>query len=82
MKTDTARFRVIFKTYYATNLCSCYIWCHKSRKSKGIRQKYFEPPRPKAPPKVHIVEPIQTGERRITVKKEVATPYLMIDTTP
>ena len=31
-----------------------------------------------APPKVHIIEPKQTGERRITVQKEVSNPYMMI----
>jgi predicted Zn-dependent peptidase len=44
-----------------------------------LAKKYLEPiPAQAAPPKVHIVEPVQTGERRITIKKEVETPYLMI----
>jgi predicted Zn-dependent peptidase len=56
-----------------------YIWY--KRKVKEFAKKYFEPIPPKSAPKVTYVEPIQTGERRITVK-EVATPYLMIATTP
>jgi predicted Zn-dependent peptidase len=46
----------------------------KTEEVKRLAQKYLEPiPAQPAPPKVHIVEPVQTGERRITVQKEVAT---------
>ena len=46
---------------------------------KELAKKYLEPiPAQAEPPKVHIVEPPQTGERRIIVQKEVATPYFMI----
>jgi predicted Zn-dependent peptidase len=39
----------------------------------------MEPISENKPPKaVHLTEPPQTGERRIMVQKEVATPYLMI----
>jgi zinc protease len=69
-----------FKTYYAPNNCVVVVsGALKFNKVKELAQKYFEPiPAQPAPPKVHIVEPIQTGERRITIKKEVETPYMMI----
>ncbi|MDD5149460.1 MAG: pitrilysin family protein [Flavobacterium sp.] len=69
-----------FKTYYAPNNCVVVVsGAIKLEKVKELAKKYFEPiPAQPAPPIVHIVEPEQTGERRITVKKEVATPYLMI----
>jgi predicted Zn-dependent peptidase len=41
----------------------------KTEEVKRLAQKYLEPiPAQPAPPKVHIVEPVQTGER-ITVQK-------------
>jgi predicted Zn-dependent peptidase len=69
-----------FKTYYAPNNCVVVVsGAIKTEEVKRLAQKYLEPiPAQPAPPKVHIVEPVQTGERRITVQKEVATPYLMI----
>ena len=69
-----------FKTYYAPNNCVVVVsGAIKVDQVKRFAEKYLEPiPAQLAPPLVHIVEPAQTGERRITVKKEVATPYLMI----
>lgn len=69
-----------FKTYYAPNNCVVVVsGALKLEKVKELAKKYFEPiPAQPAPPKVHIVEPAQTGERRITIKKEVETPYMMI----
>jgi zinc protease len=69
-----------FKTYYAPNNCVVVVsGAIKVDQVKKMAEKYLEPiPAQPAPPLVHIVEPAQTGERRITVKKEVATPYLMI----
>ena len=69
-----------FKTYYAPNNCVVVMsGAIKFEKIKQLAEKYLEPiPSQPAPPKVHIVEPPQTGERRITVQKEVATPYLTI----
>ncbi len=69
-----------FKTYYAPNNCVVVIsGAIKFEKVKELAQKYLEPiaAQPE-PPKVHIVEPAQTGERRITLQKEVASPYLLI----
>jgi zinc protease len=46
---------------------------------KQLAEKYMEPiPAGPAPEQVHLVEPPQTGERRITVQKEVTTPYMII----
>lgn len=69
-----------FKTYYAPNNCVVVVsGAIKFDKVKELAKKYLEPiPSQPEPPKVHIVEPPQTGERRITVQKEVATPYMMI----
>lgn len=69
-----------FKTYYAPNNCVVVVsGAIKVDQVKRFAEKYLEPiPAQPAPPAVHIVEPAHTGERRITVKKEVATPYLMI----
>jgi predicted Zn-dependent peptidase len=69
-----------FKTYYAPNNCVVVVsGALKFEKVKELAKKYLEPiPAQPAPPVVHIVEPEQKGERRITVQKEVETPYLMI----
>jgi predicted Zn-dependent peptidase len=57
-----------FKTYYAPNNCVVGA-LSKPKEVKRLAQKYLEPiPAQPAPPKVHIVEPVQTGER-ITVQK-------------
>ncbi len=69
-----------FKTYYAPNNCVVVVsGALKFEKVKELAQKYLEPiPSQPEPPAVHIVEPKQTGERRITEQKEVVTPYLLI----
>ena len=69
-----------FKTYYAPNNCVVVVsGAIKLDKVKELAKKYLEPiPAQPEPPKVHIVEPPQTGERRIIVQKEVATPYFII----
>jgi predicted Zn-dependent peptidase len=69
-----------FKTYYAPNNCVVVVSGGvKFDDVKKMAEKYLEPiPAQPAPPPVHIVEPPQTGERRIAVQKDVATPYLNI----
>lgn len=69
-----------FKTYYAPNNCVVVVsGSIKMEEVKKMAEKYLEPiPAQPAPPTVKITEPTQTGERRVTVQKEVATPYLMI----
>ena len=76
-QTDLERY---FKTYYAPNNCVAVVSGNvKFDEIKKLAEKYIEPiPAQPEPPKVHIVEPSQTGERRITVQKDVATPYLNI----
>ncbi|MEO8795774.1 MAG: pitrilysin family protein [Daejeonella sp.] len=69
-----------FKTYYAPNNAVVVVSGNvKTEDVKKLAVKYMEPIPAHADPKpVHLVEPPQTGERRVTVQKEVATPYLMI----
>lgn len=69
-----------FKTYYAPNNCIVVVsGALKFEKVKALAEKYLgNIPAQPAPPKIHIVEPKQTGERRITVQKDVANPYLVI----
>lgn len=69
-----------FKTYYAPNNCVVVVSGGiRMEEVKKLAEKYLEPiPAQPDPPKVHITEPPQTGERRVLVQKEVATPYLMI----
>lgn len=76
-QTDLERY---FKTYYAPNNCVAVIsGSVKYDDIKKLAEKYIEPiPAQPEPPKVHIVEPVQTGERRVIVQKDVATPYLNI----
>jgi predicted Zn-dependent peptidase len=69
-----------FKTYYAPNNCVTVISGNvKFDEIKKLAEKYIEPiPAQAPPPKVNIVEPPQTGERRVVLQKDVATPYLGI----
>jgi len=69
-----------FKTYYAPNNCVVVVsGSIKYDDVKKLAEKYLESiPAQPAPPPVHAVEPEQTGERRIKVEKDVATPYLNI----
>ncbi|MCW5521184.1 insulinase family protein [Aureitalea sp. L0-47] len=69
-----------FKTYYAPNNCVVVIsGAMKFDEVKQLAEKYLGSiPAQEAPPKIHIKEPKQTGERRVTVQKDVATPYLVI----
>jgi len=69
-----------FHTYYAPNNCIVVISGDvKLNEVKKLAEKYFAsiPSGPK-PRQVHTVEPEQNGERRIFVKREVPSPYLMI----
>lgn len=69
-----------FKTYYAPNNCIVVITGNVTAEEiKALAEKYMEsiPAQPAALP-VHIIEPPQTGERRIMVQRDVTTPYLMV----
>lgn len=76
-QSDLERY---FKTYYAPNNCVAVISGNiKMEEVKRLAEKYIEPiPAQPAPPAVMITEPLQTGERRISVQKDVATPYLIV----
>lgn len=69
-----------FKTYYAPNNCTVVVSGNvKLAEVKALAEKYMAPiPAQKPAPAVHLVEPKQTGERRITVQKEVSSPYMML----
>lgn len=69
-----------FHTYYAPNNCVAVISGDvKLNEVKKLAEKYFEPiPAGPKPRVVHTVEPEQTGERRVFVKREVPSPILMI----
>ena len=76
-QSDLERY---FKTYYAPNNCVVVIsGAIKLDAVRALAEKYIEPiPAQPAPPVVHTVEPPQTGERRVMVQKDVATPYMNI----
>jgi zinc protease len=69
-----------FKTYYAPNNCVVVMsGAVRFDEIKKLAEKYLEPiPAQPAPRAIHIVEPPQTGERRVMVKKDVTAPYLML----
>lgn len=69
-----------FNTYYAPNNGLVVISGDvKVDEVKKLAQEYFEPiasgPEPRS---IHTVEPEQTGEKRLFVKREVPSAYLMI----
>ena len=76
-QTDLERY---FKTYYAPNNCVAVVSGNvKFDEIKKLAEKYIEPIAAQPmPPKVNIVEPPQTGERRVMMQKDVATPYIGI----
>lgn len=69
-----------FRTYYAPNNGVVVISGDvKYEEVKLLAEKYFEPIKPGPEPrKIHTVEPPQKGEKRVFVKREVPTPYIMI----
>jgi len=69
-----------FHTYYAPNNCLVVISGDvKLAEVKKLAEKYFEPiPAGPKPRPIHTVEPPQLGEKRVFVKRDVPSPYLMI----
>ncbi len=69
-----------FKTYYAPNNCVVVVsGAMKLADVKKLAEKYLAPiPAQPAAPAVNIMEPQQTGERRILLEKDVNTPYINI----
>ena len=76
-QSDLERY---FRTYYAPNNCVVVVsGAVKTADIQRLAVKYLEPISAQPdPPKVHQVEPVQTGERRIVVQKDVSNPYLHI----
>lgn len=74
-QTDLERY---FKTYYAPNNCVVVVsGAIRSDSIKALAEKYLAPiPSQPEPPPIFVKEPPQSGERRITLKKDVANPYL------
>jgi len=72
--------RNYFKIYYAPNNCVAVVSGDvKVEEVERLARKYFEPiPGGQPPAEVRTVEPEQLGEKRIIVKKEVASPNVMI----
>ncbi len=69
-----------FHTYYAPNNCVVVISGDvKFNEVKKLTEKYFEPiPSGPKPRSLHTIEPEQIGEKRLFVKREVPSPFLMI----
>jgi zinc protease len=69
-----------FKTYYAPNNCLVVVSGNvKLAQVQTLAQQYFEPIAAQPdPPKINITEPIQTGERRLQVERDVPSPYLLM----
>jgi predicted Zn-dependent peptidase len=68
-----------FHTYYAPNNCLMVIVGDvKMDWVKSIAEKYFAPiPSGPKPRDIHTVEPEQKGEKRVFVKRDVPSPYLL-----
>jgi len=68
-----------FRTYYAPNNCIVVIAGDvKYNWVKTLAEKYFAPiPSGPDPRKIHTVEPEQKGERKVFVKREVPSPYVL-----
>lgn len=68
-----------FRTYYAPNNCLVVIVGNvKQDWVKSLADKYFAriPPGPE-PRAIHTIEPDQKGEKRVFVKRDVPSPYLL-----
>lgn len=69
-----------FHTYYAPNNGVVVVSGNVSLDEvKSLAEKYFEPIKPGPEPRIiHTIEPPQQGEKRLFVKREVPSPYIMI----
>jgi predicted Zn-dependent peptidase len=68
-----------FHTYYAPNNCVVVIAGDvKFDWVKTLAEKYFAPiPKGPKPRDLHTIEPEQKGEKRVLVKRDVPSPYLL-----
>jgi predicted Zn-dependent peptidase len=69
-----------FHTYYAPNNGLVVVSGNVNLDEvKSLAEKYFEPIKPGLEPRlIHTIEPPQQGEKRLFVKREVPSPYIMI----
>lgn len=69
-----------FRTYYAPNNCIVVIAGNvKTDEVKRLADKYMAPiSQQPSPPPVRLKEPEQLGERRVSLKKELPVPYLLM----
>lgn len=69
-----------FHTYYAPNNCVVVISGDvKLNEVKKLAEKYFEPiPAGPKPRSLHTIEPEQMGEKRVFIKRDVPSPYILI----
>jgi predicted Zn-dependent peptidase len=75
-----ADLQTYFATYYSPGNCVVVIVGSVSvDEVTSLAKKYFEPITAGPPPrKIHTVEPEQDGERRVDVKRDVPSPYVML----
>ena len=72
--------RGFFKTYYAPNNCTFVVAGDVDPEQVfALARKYRGPiPREAAPPAVRTIEPVQPGEKRVTVERRAQTPLLQL----
>lgn len=75
-----ADLQQFFKTYYAPNNCTLVVAGDvEPGQVFALARKYLAPlPREAPPPAVHTVEPVQPGEKRVTVERRAQTPLLQL----
>ena len=75
-----ADLRGFFKTYYAPNNCTFVVAGDVDPEQVfALARKYLGPiPRQALPPAVRTVEPVQPGEKRVTVERRAQTPLLQL----
>jgi predicted Zn-dependent peptidase len=75
-----ADLQLYFRTYYAPNNCVVVVTGSvKAEEVKKLAQQYLEPLAAQPEPRqIQTQEPPQTGEKRVTVRKQVTAPHVMI----
>lgn len=75
-----ADLQTFYKTYYAPNNCTFVVVGDVDADQVfALAQKYLAPiPRQAPPPAVRTVEPVQPGEKRVTVVRRAQTPLLQL----
>ncbi len=75
-----ADLQAFFKTYYAPNNCTFVVAGDVDPAQVfALARKYLAPiPRQAPPPAIRTVEPVQPGEKRVTVERRAQTPLLQL----